>query len=510
MNFLQKLVNNFSIKQKLITLSMVTSTIATIITCSGFIVFNIVSERSNLVDEMRLVSRIFVEELSGAIADNKKEQVIKSLDTLKTRDSLIQACIYTNDNEQEFVQFIRDKNRSRPCTDMPMVKGKYEFRKDKTAGEYLIVSSYIINNDHKIGYLIMVSNLDRIHERVKLGIYNSLVLFVIIIFISYLISRFLQSTISSPILHLADVSYVVRGGDYHIRAKHFSNDELGVLTEAYNNMLTEIQNAKEHLEEKVIERTKDLEKVMQIKVQFLSNMSYEIRTPIHGIMNYVDFLVHDWETLDKEQKYVFIKKLHNNSGRLLSLINNLLDLSKFDAHKMEFCMQKNNLSMITEGVIQECEALYLQNKNISIIFEPDKNISYVGVFDQERIAQVIRNLLSNAIKFTAKGTITLKLDLTRFKKENGSKVQGIKFSLSDEGIGIPKNELAYIFDKFNQSAKTKTGAGGTGLGLTISKEIIQAHQGIIWAENNANDIGSTFTFIIPVHQKINQQSEGLA
>lgn len=506
MNPLKKLLNKFSIKQKLIALSMVTSTIATIITCSGFIIFNNFTERNDLVDEMRLVSRLFSEELAEYVEFKEKVPILKSLGALKTRESLIQTCIYTNNDPQAFVEFIRDKKRSRSCDEIKKVRGRYEFRNDEISGEYLVVSSYIIYNDHKIGNLLMVCNLDRTHERMEKGAINSLILFFFIILISYLISRFLQRTISEPILHLADVSYVVRNGDYHVRAKHYSDDELGILTDAYNNMLKEIQNSKEHLEEKVAERTRDLEMLMQVKSQFLSNMSHEIRTPIHGIMNYVDFLVQDWEFLHKEQKYEFVKKLHNNSGRLLSLINNLLDLSKLDAGKMEFTMHKENLVEIVKGVMQECEALYMNHPGVVVEFLCDDESEYNIILDGERIAQVIRNLLSNAIKFTAKGKITLKLELTKFKKENGNKVQAAQFSIRDEGIGIPVDELIYIFDKFNQSARTKTGAGGTGLGLTISKEIIKAHKGEIWAENNDNEVGSTFTFIIPIHQqKIRKQ-----
>ena len=500
MNPLKSLLNKFSIKQKLIALSMVTSTIATIITCSGFIIFNAISERSNLVDEMRLVSRLYAEELSEYVAYKEKDPILKSLDALKTRESLIQTCIYLQNQEEIFIQLIRDPQRGRPCNEIARVKGRYEFRTDNIAGEHLVVSSYITYNDRKIGHIVMACNLDRMHDRMERGILHSLILFVFILLISYVISRFLQRTISEPILHLADVSYVVRNGDYQVRAKHYSDDELGILTDAYNNMLAEIQSSKETLEEKVAERTLDLEKLMQIKSQFLSNMSHEIRTPIHGIMNYVDFLVQDWEILDKDQKYEFVTKLHSNSGRLLSLINNLLDLSKLDAGKMEFDMQQENLVEIINDVMQECEALYMNHKDISINFTYDDDAKCNITLDRERIAQVIRNLLSNAIKFTPKGKITLTLSFVKFKKENAHKVQGLQLILSDEGIGIPLDELIYIFDKFNQSTKTKTGAGGTGLGLTISKEIIRAHHGLIWAENNANNVGSTFTFIIPIHQ----------
>jgi signal transduction histidine kinase len=504
MNFIGKIVNNFSIKQKLISLSMVTGTIATMITCGGFLMFNNAAERSDIIGESHLVTKIFAGELGEYIVDNEIGLVIKSLGSLRVRRSIIQACVYAGDDNKEFARFTIDRKRSIPCGEIPLSTGKYELVYDEELGERLIISDYIIHDHKRVGSITIVRNLDRVNARMKRGVINSTILFIGILFICYFISRFLQKTISSPILHLVDVSHEVKNGDYNVRANHLSGDELGLLTEVYNNMLQEIQYAKEHLEEKVIERTKDLEQMMQIKSQFLSNMSHEVRTPVHGIMNYVDFLVDDWEILTPEQKYSFMKKIQNNTTRLLSLINNLLDLSKLDAEKMEFCMQKSDIVPIIEGVVQECEALYAGSKEIAVEFCYNKEISYDAVLDQERISQVIRNLLSNAIKFTPKGKITLNLELVKFKKDNGNKVQGIEFSISDEGIGVPSEELEYIFDKFNQSAITKTGAGGTGLGLSISKEIIKSHQGIIWAENNPNNIGSIFTFVIPVNSSRNK------
>lgn len=505
MILIKNLINNLSIKHKLVTLSIVTSTIATLITFVVFTIFYITSERVDLINEVKLVTKIFSEELSDYVMDKEEEQIEKSLNAVRNRAPFIQTCVFLDKHKEKFVEFINDKKRSKPCKELAEVKSKTEFRKDKVTGEYLVSSFPIIRNSHKIGYVTMVVNTDRIGERVHRIMVALLAIFLIVLSISYIFSRFLQKTISNPILHLAQVSSVVREGNYKIRAIHYSNDELGILTEAYNNMLDEIQDAKENLEKKVIERTKDLENLTNIKVQFLSNMSHEIRTPIHGIMNYIDFLFHDWENLSENKKYDFVKKLYNNSNKLLSLINNLLDLSKFNEGKMYFSMQKHNMVILLEDVINESEALYMQNKELSIEFIYNKELNYNGFFDQERITQVVRNLVSNAIKFTPKGKIIVQLSLTKIKKENQNKVPAIEVSISDEGVGVPDNELESIFDKFNQSAKTKTNSGGTGLGLTISKEIILAHKGEIWAKNNDN-IGSTFTFIIPINQHKSKDS----
>jgi len=333
-----------------------------------------------------------------------------------------------------------------------------------------------------------------------MSLYNSGVLFIIIIGISYVISRILQRNISEPIMHLADISYAVRSGDYDIRANHISQDELGELTEAFNGMLNEIQDSKINLEKKVKKRTADMEKAMKVKSDFLSNMSHEIRTPIHGIMNYAEFLAHDWKKLAEEKRFDFVKKLYTNSDRLLSLINNLLDLSKLDANKMDFHFKECDLGELLKNAIEEVEPLYIA-KNLELNFNDYGKLKFIASFDKERILQVIRNLFSNAIKFTKDGTISADIKFTEFTNSQGSTHKGLVLSIKDEGLGIPEKELKYIFDKFNQSTHTRTGAGGTGLGLAICKDIISAHHGILWAENNKDEKGATFSFAIPLTQK---------
>lgn len=322
--------------------------------------------------------------------------------------------------------------------------------------------------------------------------------------LSYLISKKLQKKVSDPILKLAFVSDAVKNGDYNIRGNYQSRDEIGELTEAFNNMLDVIKNSRDYLENKVIERTKELEKAMEVKANFLSNMSHEIRIPIHGILNYADFLLNDWEKITNEKKYEFIKKLYSNSNRLFSLINNLLDLSKLNAYKMDFYFEKYNFIEIVKTVIDDSESLYLQ-KNIDVIIEYDKEENYEIVLDINRILQVISNLFSNAVKFTNSGKIIARIKYLDQISNTTRKI--LEFSLEDSGIGIPEEELVAVFDQFNQSSKTKNKSGGTGLGLAISKDIILCHGGEIWAENKKNGEGCIFKFIIPVVQNVDNNQQ---
>lgn len=158
-------------------------------------------------------------------------------------------------------------------------------------------------------------------------------------------------------------------------------------------------------------------------------------------------------------------------------------------------MEQNILEETINSVIREVDILAKQ-KSINVVF-PEKDTSHILAFDRNKIHQVMMNLLSNAIKFTDSGRqITI---------HTTAADDHILVSLSDEGIGIPEDEIDTVFDKFIQSSKTKTGAGGTGLGLAICKEIIEGHGGRIWAANNEGR-GATFTYTIPLSSSANREA----
>ena len=163
---------------------------------------------------------------------------------------------------------------------------------------------------------------------------------------------------------------------------------------------------------------------------------------------------------------------------------------------MSAIVQKVNLKLVIENVSNEFVSL-VEEKSVSLEFSPN-NLQSEIICDRNKISQVIRNLLSNAIKFTAKNNkITISINHDKMVKVGDDRtIPALMVRISDQGVGIPEDELNSVFDKFIQSSMTKTGAGGTGLGLAICKEIIEAHNGKIWAENNA-ETGSTFSFLLP-------------
>jgi len=225
------------------------------------------------------------------------------------------------------------------------------------------------------------------------------------------------------------------------------------------------------------------EKANQAKSVFLANVSHELRTPMHGILSFARFGQQKFETSTKEKLKSYFDEIYDSGSRLMTLLNDLLDLSKLEAGKITYSMQELDLGEIVQIVISEMAAFAREN-GLKLETTGDAS-NVIGTFDGDRIMQVVRNLISNAIKFSEKGTaVQIVLDQDQDK---------ILCQVINHGVGIPKDELESVFDKFVQSSKTRSGAGGTGLGLAICREIVQQHGGRVWAES---DLNSETRFIV--------------
>jgi len=254
--------------------------------------------------------------------------------------------------------------------------------------------------------------------------------------------------------------------------------------------------AKDMLEEEVKARTAQLEHAKNVaeaanhsKSEFLANMSHELRTPMHSILSFARFglekVANDDLSKDKLNKY--LSRIEQSGERLLSLLNNLLDLSKLDVGKFPFNPHKHNLSNIIKTSIDDVSGTALE-RNIAIRpigFEQ----GIVLECDEEQINQIMRNLLGNALKFSEPNS---EIDISLAVHEEMAEIAVI-----DRGIGIPEQELEKIFAKFEQSSKTNSGAGGTGLGLAICREFVSLHQGTIMASNNEYG-GATILVRLPL------------
>lgn len=289
------------------------------------------------------------------------------------------------------------------------------------------------------------------------------------------------------------------GSIHYIKAKsHTTFDGQGkpLRMVGINYDITEQKNKQLWLDHQILERTKELRQAHneadaanKAKSIFLSNMSHELRTPMHAIMSFSSLGIKRTED-DKVKRY--LENIHTSGERLTKLLDDLLDLSKLESGKLIPEFVETDLTNIVYEVIDEIGVL-VQEKNILLDFKCNRPC--LVQLDKKLITQVIVNLISNAIKFSPEGS-EIKISISENKNNS------IVFSVVDDGIGIPKDELKDVFDSFVQSSKTRSDGGGTGLGLPISKEIIELHNGKIWAESppKGKEIGTVFYFQIPNKQ----------
>ena len=315
-------------------------------------------------------------------------------------------------------------------------------------------------------------------------------------FIFYIIKKILK-----PILALTSATSEVKSGNLNVAVKIKGNgDELSFLSESFNSMLTAIKNyikKQNQLEKELEKANEDLKYRDQLKDEFINIAAHELKTPIQPILGLCE-LLRDMETT-KEKDQEILDIIIRNSKRLMKLAENILNVSRIESGSFILKKEKFDIGEMIVDTIKDFEQKILESKKnikISYVLHNDNNNKIIVDADKNRVNQVICNLLNNALNFTKEGNITVIVERKRANNNSNE----VTVSIKDTGTGIDPEILPLLFTKFATKSLT---AGGTGLGLFISKNIIEMHDGRIWAINN-NDIssdkdeGSTFTFSLPV------------
>jgi signal transduction histidine kinase len=307
-----------------------------------------------------------------------------------------------------------------------------------------------------------------------------------------------QRIILSPIRQLRALVNNITEGNLDARSAIKSNDEYEKLSDAFNNMLDGLQESQEKLRQANIQldtkiaqlsdRNIELFKANKLKSEFLANMSHEFKTPLNAILGFAQLLREKpSENIEKSKRYA--ENIITSGGALLNMINDLLELAKAEAGKIELRIEKTNIKQLCEGLVAFFSPL-TEEKGISVRLSIHRNIPLIQT-DAGKVQQILFNLLSNATKFTPEnGRIEISAKILDEKS--------VRIAISDTGPGISEEDQKTIFEKFRQldGSITRQGAG-TGLGLAISKELTVLLSGSISLESKPGK-GSTFYLDIPI------------
>lgn len=317
---------------------------------------------------------------------------------------------------------------------------------------------------------------EQIDNAISIMLYKIRIIVIVTMIFGLLLSYLLGYSFARPIKMLTNAAEQISKGNLDVEIKVNRKDEIGQLSNTFNNM------------------AKQIKELDSMKDSFVSSVSHELRSPLSAIDGYCDLLIECVNNnYSKEQELKGLQIIKQATVRLTNFINNILDLAKMKANKLEVKKVDADIAPIIDEIVTLYQPLATQQKK-RVYSEINGDIPKVNI-DVEKIKQVITNLVSNAMKFTKEnGSVGVKA----FPKSNGYGDDYIEVWVQDDGVGIPKQQVDLVFQKFYQvhDGEFKR-PKGTGLGLTIVFEMIKLHKGYVWAESDLGK-GTTFKFALPI------------
>jgi signal transduction histidine kinase/DNA-binding NarL/FixJ family response regulator len=509
-----RLVKNRSISSKIMLAIVSTSTIAVVFAAFSFIMLEYILFHKGIHEFSITMAELVAMNCGAPLYFGDADAATNRLKSLKAAKDVISACVINKQN-QLFARYNRDDQNPNDPDLFSKALLKKNLIKFVDCSDYKLrmhIFQPVELKNKQIGMLYVHIDMNDTIYLTLMCLAFALGVIGIAFFLSILISRHYMEVISGPIVHLVDVARTIsQDKNYSIRATKCDDDELGRLIESFNCMLHEIhvrdqelESHRQHLEEKVSQRTsellalnRDLERARkeaddanQAKSEFLANMSHEIRTPMNAILGFTELL--GKKVLGDEQKR-WLQSISSSGRTLLSLINDILDLSKIEAGRMVLDYRPVNPRSIFNDIINifktKCE-----KKQLSFETEVASDLNESLVLDETRLRQILFNIVGNAVKFTEKGYIRLSVR-QQYSKPDKSALDLI-FSVEDTGIGIREDQQKIIFDAFRQQVgQSHAQYGGTGLGLAITRRLVEMMDGQIQLSSELEK-GSTFSILL--------------
>ena len=499
-------LTGLSIRQKLIRVMMMTSVASILLACLAFVVYEVTAFRAQVESELASVAQVIGANTTAALSFDDARAANDTLAALRAEPRVIAARLFNHEG--------------RPFADYRPENGKAPLPATLEEAERSVsgvkVLRRILLRDDLLGYIYIEADGSEIKRRIIRYLAIAIAVLVAGSTLALGLSAFLQGVISRPLLALANTAEEVAvHRDYSLRAIKESNDETGQVIDRFNEMLSQIQardlalrEAHRVLETRVDERTMALkakieeqrrteeelvvardaaEAASRAKSAFLATMSHELRTPLNAIIGYSEMLQEEAADSGETESNEDLAKITSAGRHLLALINDILDLSKIEAGRMELSVEAVELPRLLREVAASVRPLVEKNNN-TLTLDVDADVPVIRG-DAMRVRQVILNLVSNATKFTERGTINVHVHRDP---------HWVFIDVRDTGIGMTAGEVSRLFREFTQAdASTTRRYGGSGLGLAISQRLCRMMGGQITVQS-AKGQGSVFTVNLPI------------
>jgi len=504
-----------TLRLKLLAVVLPTTFVALLVALGGIIAYNLNSYHQSLITDMTTQAELLGHMTAPALSFDDKHLATENLSLFQIRPNVHAAAIYDARGRMFATYIAKDETQPLPkISEADIVR---------IEGWNLILFKRIVKDGEILGAVYLRSDHEIISRALSyLGI--AAVVMAVAMFIAFLMSMRLQKVVTAPILAISRIAReVVEQRDYSRRAEKMSDDEVGMLVESFNDMLAEIERRTQELESsnqeiaremsernlaqqeimrlnaeletRVHERTAQLEATNgeliqakaaadaanQTKSAFLSSMSHELRTPLNAILGFGQILASESMPSTPEQKKEFVNHILKAGRHLLVLINEVLDLAKVESGTLSLSPEPVALA----EVLLECQEMIeplAKDRNIRMMFPQDERSCVLA--DRTRLKQTLLNLLSNAIKYNRVGGSVVVACTT-------DTAEHVRISIQDTGVGLSAEKLGQLFQPFNRLGQEGGVEEGTGIGLVVTKRLIELMGGTIGVSSTVG-IGSVF------------------
>jgi signal transduction histidine kinase len=494
-------IQNLSLIKKIKVIIVAATTVAIILSSCAFLWLAWFSLRDSVKQDAVGLADAIGNNCTAALLFKDQTAAAEILSALKSDPRILRAALYQKDGS---VLATYQKADSPASKIIPYSQSPTTYFQQESLNIFRDISM----DGDQLGRIHIQSSLDSFY-----ALFGQVVLFIVIIAIAillltYYIASRMQAFVSQPILDLArTVKSISQQKNYNIRALKTAQDEVGDLIDGFNEMLQQIKERDEALRrhsDSLAQRSFEIsvandqlsaaiekaEKASKAKSEFLAKMSHEFRTPLNAIIGYCELLIEEFEDSQSQEHLLDLERILTAAKHLLDLVNDILDLSKIEAGKMDLYLETFDVKQLIAEVLSTMRDLVQKNGNS--LFVNCEDIPNIIYSDPRKLRQILLNLISNAGKFTNNGRVELNVE-GFYNKDR----RWMRFQVKDTGIGIAAKDQKQLFMAFTQVDCSSTRKyEGTGLGLAITHRFVHMMGGEITVDSTPG-IGSSFTLLIP-------------